>query len=68
MRNPNILLSNPNDQSLIEWRRKLYRIGTGKVWFNDSNDNLGGWLNERVTTNLWEVQRLVQRFVAVESS
>ena len=32
------------------------------MWFNDSNDNPGGWLNERITTNLWEelIQRLVE--------
>lgn len=39
-----------------------YLTGIGKVWFNDSNDNPGGWLNERITTNLWEelIQRLVE--------
>ncbi|XP_029035404.1 neurospecific receptor kinase isoform X2 [Osmia lignaria lignaria] len=41
---------------------KKYLTGIGKVWFNDSNDNPGGWLNERITTNLWEelIQRLVE--------
>ncbi|KAM0728242.1 Tyrosine-protein kinase transmembrane receptor Ror2 [Formica fusca] len=33
---------------------KKYLTGIGKVWFNDSNDNPGGWLNEKITTNLWE--------------
>jgi receptor tyrosine kinase len=33
---------------------KKYLTGIGEVWFNDSNDNPGGWLNERITTNLWE--------------
>nr|XP_012146391.1 PREDICTED: tyrosine-protein kinase transmembrane receptor Ror2 isoform X2 [Megachile rotundata] len=41
---------------------KKYLADIEKVWFNDSNDNPGGWLNERITTNLWEelIQRLVE--------
>ncbi|XP_033220883.1 tyrosine-protein kinase transmembrane receptor Ror2-like [Belonocnema kinseyi] len=33
---------------------KKYLTGIGKVWFNDTPDNPGGWLNEQITTNLWE--------------
>lgn len=32
---------------------KQYLNGTGQVWFNISNDNAGGWLNEQITTGLW---------------
>ncbi|XP_015599014.1 tyrosine-protein kinase transmembrane receptor Ror2 isoform X2 [Cephus cinctus] len=41
---------------------KKYLTGIGEVWFNDSNDNPGGWQNERITTDLWEelIQRLVE--------
>ncbi|KAF7996669.1 hypothetical protein HCN44_002315 [Aphidius gifuensis] len=27
---------------------------TGFVWFNDTKDNRGGWLNEQTTINLWD--------------
>ena len=33
---------------------KKYLTGIGKVWFNDTHDNPGGWLNEQITTDLWE--------------
>lgn len=33
---------------------KKYLTGVGNVWFNDSEDNPGGWLNEKITTDLWE--------------
>lgn len=31
-----------------------YLNNTGFVWYNMSNDNTGGWLNEQITTGLWE--------------
>ena len=31
-----------------------YLVGRGLVWFNISQDNSGGWLNEQITQNLWE--------------
>lgn len=31
---------------------KNYLVGTGYVWFNKSHD--GGWVNEQITTGLWE--------------
>ncbi|KAL0267927.1 UNVERIFIED_CONTAM: hypothetical protein PYX00_010058 [Menopon gallinae] len=31
---------------------KRYLVGTGYVWFNKSHD--GGWVNEQITTGLWE--------------
>lgn len=39
-----------------------YLAGVGNVWFNDSNTNPGGLLNEQITTNLWEelIERLVE--------
>ena len=30
-----------------------YLVGRGLVWFNISQDNSGGWLNEQITQNLW---------------
>ncbi len=27
--------------------------GRGLVWFNISQDNSGGWLNEQIVSNLW---------------
>ncbi|XP_076167661.1 neurospecific receptor kinase [Ptiloglossa arizonensis] len=41
---------------------KKYLAGIGKVWFNDSNSNPGGLLNEQITTNLWEelIQKLFE--------
>ncbi|XP_071452012.1 tyrosine-protein kinase transmembrane receptor Ror2-like isoform X2 [Hetaerina americana] len=33
---------------------KHYLNGTGLVWFNISHDNPGGWLNEQITSGLWE--------------
>ncbi|XP_015520524.1 tyrosine-protein kinase transmembrane receptor Ror2 [Neodiprion pinetum] len=32
---------------------KKYLTGIGQVWFNDSDGNNGGWLNEKITTGLW---------------
>ncbi|PSN53080.1 Tyrosine-protein kinase transmembrane receptor Ror2 [Blattella germanica] len=31
-----------------------YLNGTGLVWFNMSQDILGGWMNEQITAGLWE--------------
>lgn len=31
-----------------------YLNNTGFVWYNMSNDNTGGWLNEQITTGLWD--------------
>ncbi|XP_034933566.1 tyrosine-protein kinase transmembrane receptor Ror2 [Chelonus insularis] len=33
---------------------KKYLNGVGKVWFNNSQDNPGSWLNEKITSDLWE--------------
>ncbi|KAH0534293.1 tyrosine-protein kinase transmembrane receptor Ror2 [Cotesia glomerata] len=33
---------------------KKYLTGIGKVWFNDTADNPGSWLNEQITSDLWE--------------
>ncbi|XP_011299094.1 tyrosine-protein kinase transmembrane receptor Ror2 [Fopius arisanus] len=33
---------------------RKYLTGIGKVWFNDTADNPGGFLNEEITTDLWE--------------
>ncbi len=33
---------------------RSYLRGRGLVWFNVSQDNSGGWLNEQITQNLWE--------------
>ncbi|XP_059469753.1 tyrosine-protein kinase transmembrane receptor Ror2-like [Neocloeon triangulifer] len=33
---------------------KNYLHGSGLVWFNISHDNSGGWLNEQITTGLWD--------------
>ena len=33
---------------------RQYLVGRGLVWFNVSQDNSGGWLNEQITQNLWE--------------
>ena len=30
-----------------------YLKGRGLVWFNVSQDNSGGWLNEQITQKLW---------------
>ncbi|XP_012278846.1 tyrosine-protein kinase transmembrane receptor Ror2 [Orussus abietinus] len=38
---------------------KKYLSGSGQVWFNDTKDNPGGSLNERITTDLWE--ELIQK-------
>ena len=32
---------------------KKYLQGRGLVWFNISQDNSGGWLNEQITQSLW---------------
>jgi hypothetical protein len=32
---------------------RSYLKGRGLVWFNVSQDNSGGWLNEQITQNLW---------------
>ncbi|XP_012250835.2 tyrosine-protein kinase transmembrane receptor Ror2 [Athalia rosae] len=32
---------------------KKYLTGIGQVWFNDSNEDTGGWLNEKITKDLW---------------
>lgn len=39
---------------------KKYLTGIGKVWYNNTTDNPNGYLNERITTDLWEdlIQRL----------
>ncbi|XP_043284143.1 tyrosine-protein kinase transmembrane receptor Ror2 isoform X2 [Venturia canescens] len=39
---------------------KKYLTGIGKVWYHNTTDNLNGWLNERITTDLWEdlIQKL----------
>ena len=33
---------------------RKYLQGRGLVWFNISQDNSGGWLNEQITQNLWD--------------
>lgn len=33
---------------------RKYLQGHGLVWFNISQDNSGGWLNEQITQNLWK--------------
>lgn len=33
---------------------KKYLKGRGLVWFNVSQDNSGGWLNEQVTQAIWD--------------
>ncbi|XP_011503745.1 PREDICTED: tyrosine-protein kinase transmembrane receptor Ror2 [Ceratosolen solmsi marchali] len=41
---------------------KKYLTGIGTVWFNDSIDNPSGWLNEKITTDLWDelIQKLTE--------
>lgn len=41
---------------------KKYLNGIGTVWFNDSADNPSGWLNEKITTDLWDelIQKLAE--------
>lgn len=41
---------------------RKYLTGIGQVWFNDSNENTGGWLNEKITTSLWAelIERLIE--------
>ncbi|XP_001601716.1 tyrosine-protein kinase transmembrane receptor Ror2 [Nasonia vitripennis] len=41
---------------------KKYLTGAGTVWFNDSVDNPSGWLNEKITTDLWDelIQKLTE--------
>ncbi|KAL7294377.1 tyrosine-protein kinase transmembrane receptor Ror2 [Trichogramma pretiosum] len=38
---------------------KKYLTGVGLVWYNDTSDNRGGWLNEKITQDLWE--ELIQK-------